>query len=475
MARKPHVAIFPSPAMGHLIPLAEFAKRLAIHHHFSITFITHRGSPSSPQAIYMNRLASSGLDIRISQISEVEIEEEEDMRIETRVSKVIEKSKESVEGVLKSIQDSCSPVSAFIIDFFCTAMLDVGAIFHIPTYIFFPSPAAVLCLMFQLPRLVSEIQGSFEDVDFPITVAGLPPFPATDLPTPLLDRSNSAFNWFVYHCSRLKEATGIFINTFQDLESECIKAMVEGKVLSSNEMPSIYPVGPLISTPLLEGERLSVEEDKAECLIWLDRQPPSSVLYISFGSGWTLTAPEILELAFGLEGSGQRFLWVLRTPLPPNQTNSFFSVAKPDVPRLLPEGFESRTKDRGLVVTSWAPQIPILAHPSTGGFLSHCGWNSTLESISHGIPMIAWPIAAEQRMNSFILVNDIKVAIEAKRGSEGIVRREEVERVVKSLMDGHEGVKKKTRIRELKDSAEKALAEGGSSYKAMANVAAVWK
>nr|ASK39409.1 UDP-glycosyltransferase [Ginkgo biloba] len=471
-SQRAHMAIFPSEGMGHLIPFLEFSKRLALFHNFSITFITTatESHVSPAQAAYVQLLTSSSSHhIRFIQLPKAEEEEEQGISHIERVLKMMDRTKSLMEDVLKSLLGSSPPISAFITDMFRTHLLHISAKLHIPSYILFASNAALVSLMLHLPKLVSEIQVPFKELEFPVKVPGFPPIPPTDLPTPLQDRLDPHFDWFLSHSAGLREANGILINTFEELESQSIKALVEGKVLTATHMPSIYPIGPLISSPMLESDRVRfVEDDRAECLKWMDEQSVCSVVFVAFGSRARLSAAQIMELALGLEASGQRFLWALCGPLTP-------SSGSIPISQLLPEGFESRTKDRGLVVTSWAPQIPILAHPSTGGFLSHCGWNSTLESISHGIPMIAWPIAAEQRMNSFILVNDIKVAIEAKRGSEGIVRREEVERVVKSLMDGHEGVKKKTRIRELKDSAEKALAEGGSSYKAMANVAAVWK
>jgi len=161
---------------------------------------------------------------------------------------------------------------------------------------------------------------------------------------------------------------------------------------------------------------------------------------------------------------------VLRTASKTFKSNE----AETEHSQFLPEGFENRTRDRGLVVSSWAPQIPVLSHPSTAGFLSHCGWNSTLESISHGVPMISWPLFAEQRLNKFLLVNEFKVAIEAKMDSDGFIRKEEVESAVMELMEGEGGRRVRARVRELKEKAMTALEEGGSSYKAIAAVLSEW-
>ena len=126
------------------------------------------------------------------------------------------------------------------------------------------------------------------------------------------------------------------------------------------------------------------------------------------------------------------------------------------------------------MVPSWAPQIQVLSHSSTGGFLSHCGWNSTLESIIQGIPLIAWPLFAEQRMNAVLLAEDLKVAIRPKANDKGLVDREEIAKVVKGLMVGEEGKKVHSRMKDLKDAAEKALSADGSSTEALIDLASHW-
>jgi len=393
------------------------------------------------------------------------------MKIETYLSKLFEKSKGSVENALRSLVHSASPLSAFITDFFCSTMLDVAAELRIPTYVFFTSSASLLSVLLSLPKLVSEIPISFKDIDFPIEVPGTLPIPGRDMLTPLQDRSDEIFDWVYRHSSPLWEATGILINTFEELQPEVIKALVAGKICNSTDidrMPRFYPVGPLMSSLPLEHNDKPVEDGGADCLKWLYKQPPSSVLFVSFGSETGLPRAQVIELALGLEASGHRFLWVLRSP-----SSSFLSIEETEISQLLPEGFKSRTQDRGLVVASWAPQIPVLSHPSTGGFLSHCGWNSTLESISHGVPMICWPLFAEQRMNRLLLVDDFKVGIPAKMESDDFVKTGEVERVVRELMEGEGGMRVRARVKEL-EAAVSALKEGSSSYKAMAAAVSEW-
>ncbi|KAL4336831.1 hypothetical protein AHAS_Ahas12G0049500 [Arachis hypogaea] len=219
--------------------------------------------------------------------------------------------------------------------------------------------------------------------------------------------------------------------------------------------------------------------NRLECLRWLDNQPPRSVLYISFGSGGTTSQEQLNEIAFGLELTGHKFLWVVRNPS--NFGGSaYLNQQKDDPLRYLPSGFVERTKEQGLVVPSWAPQVEILGHGSTGGFLSHCGWNSTLESIVHGVPMIAWPLFAEQRMNAVLLKEVLKVALMPEKvvdnDEDGIVKREEIARVIKRMMEeNEEGLEIRKRIKHLSDAAAAALTQNGSSTKAFSTLTKKWK
>ncbi|KAH1072846.1 hypothetical protein J1N35_025174 [Gossypium stocksii] len=159
------------------------------------------------------------------------------------------------------------------------------------------------------------------------------------------------------------------------------------------------------------------------------------------------------ELAWGLEQSQQKFIWVVRPPSN-NALGSYFTIGKNDgdgTPDYLPQGFFTRTKDIGLVIPMWAPQAQILSHPSVGGFLYHCGWNSTLESITNGVPMIAWPLYAEQKMNAAMLTEDFEIAVRPKVSTtEEIVGRGEIEAMVRMMMVDKEGHAMKNIVQELK-------------------------
>jgi hydroquinone glucosyltransferase len=169
--------------------------------------------------------------------------------------------------------------------------------------------------------------------------------------------------------------------------------------------------------------------------------------------------------------SGKKFLWVVRVPS--KVVNSAYFVGEKDDPlEYLPNGFLERTKENGLVVSTWAPQVEILGHGSIGGFLSHCGWSSILESVVNGVPMIVWPLFAEQKMNAKLLTDVLKVAIRPNVDDEsGIVKREEVAKSVKRIMEGDESLKIRKRINELSVGACVATSEDGTSRKALSSLA----
>jgi hypothetical protein len=193
------------------------------------------------------------------------------------------------------------------------------------------------------------------------------------------------------------------------------------------------------------------------------------VVFLCFGSGGFFTAPRAHEVARGLERSGHRFLWVLRGAPAPGT----WSPTDADLAQLLPEGFVERTRDRGLVWPTTAPQKEILAHVAVGGFVTHCGWNSILESLWFGVPMAPWPLYAEQHLNAFALVAGmgVAVAMEVDRRRDNFVEAAELERAVKELMGGGtEGRKVREKAAEMQAACRKAVEDGGSSTAALSKL-----
>lgn len=380
---------------------------------------------------------------------------------------------ESLRYSLRSTLIDLERPKALIIDIFCSQVIDVCVELGIPVYSFMTPSAATTAFVLYLPKLDGEVEGEFVDLPKPVEVPGCRPVRVEDLVEPVKNRKIDEYKWLLFHASRLPKVAGILMNTWEDLEPVSIRAIKENQYYRNILTPPAYLVGPITR------QDEEVTKLHGEILNFLDKQPLDSVLFVALGSGGTLSTQQLSELALGLELSRQRFILVARKPHDTDVSSAFFNVGdnKDDPIAYFPQGLLKRVDGVGLVVPEWAPQLKVLCHGSTGGFLSHCGWNSTLESISYGVPMIAWPLYAEQRMNAAMLAEEVGVAIwpmGAKKGKK-VVGREEIARVVNELMEGEEGKKLRSRARALQESAKKALDFSGSSFQALSRVAEIWK
>ncbi|XP_009613935.1 anthocyanidin 3-O-glucosyltransferase 2-like [Nicotiana tomentosiformis] len=359
-------------------------------------------------------------------------------------------------------------LAGFVLDMFCTSMIDIANEFNVPSYIYFASNAAFLglCLHFQALRNeqnldTSKYVNSDEELSIPCFKN---PCPTKVLPKHLLD-SRLASTLFFDGIRRFKETKGIIINTFFELEPFSLQTILDSEIV-----PTIYPVGPVVSFAKSGHFRNNPSEIES-IMEWLDEQPDLSVVFLCFGSMGSFEAEQIKEIAIAMEHCGQRFLWSLRRSPPkgkidiPSNYNNFEEI--------LPKGFLERTKGIGKVI-GWAPQVAILSHKSVGGFVSHCGWNSILESVYFGVPIATWPLYAEQQMNAFLLVKELGLAkeirmdyvvdFEGKDNQVDIVSAEEIEGGLQRLMvkSGENEVRKKTK--EMKEKSRVAMVDGGSSY-----------
>ncbi|WOL14474.1 anthocyanin 3'-O-beta-glucosyltransferase-like [Canna indica] len=264
-------------------------------------------------------------------------------------------------------------------------------------------------------------------------------------------------------CAR--DSHGMIMNSFYELEREYIDL-----ARRSNYMKYWF-VGPVSLHNRHPDEKIargnmaaSVSSD--QYLKWLDSKKRRSVLYVCFGSLCRFTAAQLHEIARGLEASGQPFIWVVRHAGEPAEW--------------MPEGFEKRVigEGKGLIIHGWAPQLLILNHEAVGGFVTHCGWNSCLEAVTAGVPVITWPLFADQFFNEKLLVDvqGIGIAIGATvcsdRAEERVlVKEDRIKKAVNELMgDGKEAEERRRKAKELGVMARKAMEEGGSSYLEMSGL-----
>ncbi|KAL6657808.1 hypothetical protein ACP70R_005588 [Stipagrostis hirtigluma subsp. patula] len=370
-------------------------------------------------------------------------------------------------GHLRELLRSMPPrsVHAVIIDMLSFEALGVARELGFPAYSFFATNASALAVFLQLPWVRVEGQPSFGELgDSLLSFHGVPPMPASHLIREMLeDPGSEIYTAMTSMFCTTMEADGILVNTFASLEARAVGALRDARFLPGaggerRRMPSVYCVGPLVAGA---GE---TEEDKHECLAWLDEQPERSVVFLCFGGSGMVShsAEQPREIAVGLERSGHRFLWVVRAPLGSNPETPL-ARADPDLDALLPDGFLERTSGRGLVVKLWAPQVDVLRHRATGAFVTHCGWNSVLESITAGVPMLCWPLYAEQKMNKVFMAEEAGVGVEVVGWQQGLVKAEEVEAKVRLVMESQEGEQIRARVTAHGEASAMAWKDGGSS------------
>ncbi|KAL2483076.1 UDP-glycosyltransferase 73C3 [Forsythia ovata] len=251
--------------------------------------------------------------------------------------------------------------------------------------------------------------------------------------------------------------SGDLYNASRVVEGLYLDLLAKEKTTGTDKLWAIGPFNPVAIPKRKEQNR------HHKCLEWLDKQPLNSVIFVSFGSTSSFSNEQIKELALGLENSGKKFIWVLRDA-------DKADVFEGDVRRTpLPKGYEKRVEERGIIIRDWAPQLEILGHPSTGGFISHCGWNSCTESISMGVPIAAWPMHSDQPRNAVLITKVLKIGLEVRDWAHRneVVSAIAVEKAVRILMDSEEGEEMRHKAAELADAVKQSVMEGGATRKEM--------
>jgi hypothetical protein len=272
-----------------------------------------------------------------------------------------------------------------------------------------------------------------------IRIRDLPSFVRTT------DATDFMFNFCLGCAERAPSASAVIFHTFDALEQEVLTALYP-------MFPRVYTISPLqlLLNQIQEDDLNSIDcnlwKEEVECLQWLDSKKPNSVIYVNFGSIAVATKEQLVEFGMGLSKSGHPFLWIIRPDMITGDS------------AILPPEFTEETKERGFIC-SWCPQEEVLNHPSVGGFLTHCGWTSIIESISSGVPMLCWPFAGDQQTNCRYTCTEWGIGMEIDSN----VKRDNVEKLVRELMEGERGKKMKEKSTEWKKLAEEASGPRGSS------------
>ncbi|KAF7006299.1 hypothetical protein CFC21_021349 [Triticum aestivum] len=467
----PRVVLLASPGMGHLIPLAELARRLAVDHGFAATIVTLTNlTDAAADAAVLSSMPAS---VSTAVLPAVALDDlPPGVGFGALMFELLRRSLPHLRALMGTV---AGPTAALVCDFFGTAALPLAADLGVPGYVFFPNSFTLVSVMRRLAELHDgAAPGEHRDLPNTLRLPGCVPLRHAELPDGFRDKTDPVYAYLVEEARRYGRADGFLVNSFEELEPAVAEAF--DRDAAAGAFPPVYPVGPFVRS-----SSSSEEADELDCLAWLDRQPAGPVVYVSFGSGGALSVEQTAELATGLETSGHRFLWVVRMPSHDGNNNALGADGSDDRSQddplaWLPEGFAERTRSRGLAVAGWAPQVRVLAHPATAGFMSHCGWNSALESLASGVPMITWPLYAEQKMNAAILTELAGVALRpAVSREDGFVAGEEVAAAVRELMEGEKGRAVRHQARRLQEAAARACTPEGPSRRALEKVAGKWK
>ncbi|ONI08439.1 hypothetical protein PRUPE_5G178200 [Prunus persica] len=434
--QKGHVIVLTYPAQGHINPLLQFAKRLASKGLKATLATTHYTVKSIHETSVGVEPISDGYDESgFKQAPSVEAYLDSFKTVGSR----------TLSELILKFSASGSPVNCIVYDSLLSWAIDVAKKFNIYGAVFFTNSASVCSMYWHIIHGHQAFPVKQETE--PLLMPGLPPLALSDLPSFLSQPAPHSpyLALILEQFSSLEENDWVFCNSFEELESELVK-----------EMLGLWPlvmIGPMVPSSYFDQE-IDGDRDYGanlwkpttdQCMKWLEKKPPESVIYISFGSMADIAAEQVEEIAWGLKASNQNFLWVVKEP----KTK-------------LPDEFLSSIGETGLVVT-WCNQLEVLAHQAVGCFITHCGWNSTLEGLSLGVPMVAMPQWSDQPTNAKFVEELWGVGVKVKKNEEGIVSREELEMCIREVMLGERSGQIKKNSLKWREAAKKAVSIGGTS------------
>nr|QDM38909.1 UDP-glycosyltransferase UGT76J3 [Glycyrrhiza uralensis] len=432
------LVLMPSPFQGHITPLLQLADILYSKGGFSITIVhTVFNSPNTSSFPHFTFHALPGAlsDTEASTVDAVHLTDIINTRCASPLREYL--------AVLLSQGDKEDPVACFIADGVLHFTQSVCDEFQLPRFVLRTGGASPFLVFASFPLLRQRGYLPVQESRLEEPVVDLPPLKVKDLPLFQSHHPEAFYNLVCRSVDGCKASSGVIWNTFEELESPALT-----KLRQQFSVP-MYPIGPFHKYFLPGSTSTSLLTPDKSCISWLDGKENKSVVYVSFGSIVAISEAELLEIAWGLANSKQPFLWVIRPGI----------VRGSEWIEPLPSGFLENLGGRGYIV-KWAPQEQVLKHPALGAFWTHNGWNSTLESVCEGVPMICAPCFGDQKVNAKYVSDVWKVGVQLPNKLE----RVEIEKAIRKLMLGDEANEIRENILNLKEKANVCLEEGGSSY-----------
>ncbi|WOG87434.1 hypothetical protein DCAR_0206659 [Daucus carota subsp. sativus] len=439
-SKRPTVVIVSGPFQGHLSPMLDLGNVL-YSKGFGVIFahtVFNAPDPSKQPDLIFLPMQENLADHQILPGDIIAL-----------VNILNKNCEEPLKKGLSEIMNRLEPenqVVCIICDMFMYFSESVARDLKLQCMIFRTSSASSALAYHALSRLQTEGYIPRKDSALDDVVPGLPLLRFRDIPTADMGTLQDAIDLTDNICNT-RTSSAIICNTVDYLEPDEIVQFQHIYPVHYFPIGPLHMIAPTSSSSLLEAD--------TNCLIWLDKQAPRSVIYVSVGSLAILEKEELAEMAWGLASSNHPFLWVVRSD----------AVPESEWADLIPEGFMETVGERGCIV-KWAPQKEVLGHNAVGGFWSHCGWNSTLESISAGVPMICWPCFSDQKVNSRYLSHVWKVGLELDHKLERGVIKESMQR----LMAGKEGEEIRVRANDMQHKMKMSVSEGGLSYASLSDL-----
>ncbi|PWA37695.1 UDP-glycosyltransferase 73E1 [Artemisia annua] len=457
-----HFVMFPLMAQGHIVPMVDIARILAEKGAtvtiFATPLVANRFRPVISRAIEAKlKIQILELELQVAKVGLPEgcqsFEKLPSSDSSAKLFAAMDLLEQPAEDLVRKLSP---PPDCIISDFLFPWTTDMARRFNIPRLVFHgPGCFWLVCMH----AVFSSDKFKTIKLEEKFMLPGLPDqVEVTKLQiTGTKEIKPEQMGFWVRATEAEKAAYGTVVHTFYELEPEYVKEY------SKVKDTKVWCIGPVAlsnkaNLDIAErGNKAAINEH--DCLKWLDEKEPGSVFYVCLGSITRLSTEQAIEIALGLESTNQPFLWFLRNKT--QELEKWFSEV----------GFEERVKDRGLIVHGWAPQILILSHCAVGGFLTHCGWNSTLEGVSFGVPMVTWPHFADQFLNETFIVEILKIGVRIgvdipelygeEDKLEALVKKEDVKRAVECLMDKEdkEAKQRRKRARKLAEMAKRAMAE----------------
>ncbi|KAJ4723072.1 Glycosyltransferase [Melia azedarach] len=449
---KPHILLVTYPGQGHINPTLQFAKRL-INNGVSVTYATSKfavrrmNTTSVPDGLSFAAFTDDYLH---------GFKPGDD--IQHYMAELKRLGSETLSELILTSANEGKRFTCVVYSVLLPWVGKVAAAAEIPSVLIWTQPATIFDIYYYYFNGYGDfIRNNVDDPSFLVKFPGLPELASRDLPSFFIPSNQYEFALpsLEEQMEILDEQTKpkVLVNTFDALEPEALKAI---------DKYNLVGIGPLIPSAFLDGKDPSdtyfggdLFNSLKDYFEWLNSKPKSSVIYVSFGSISDLSKPQMEEIARGLLDSGRPFLWVIRE----NQDEE----KQKEEDKL---SCKEELKRQGKIVP-WCSQVEVLSHPSVGCFVTHCGWNSTLESLTSGVPLVAFPQWTDQWTNAKLVADVWKTGVRVSNfNKEGIVEADEIKRCLELLMGNEErGIEMKSNAKKWKELARDAAKEGGSSNK----------